>query len=151
MLDHCDGRQLRELLALASTNATTARDWLLEVGDWDQIENALTGIPAGAWRSVDELLRAVCSPDTPVDDLMIVKSAAKRSIVAAEAANRKAAATLLYHLAVASALAHHARNISSHDPAARLSLYKELAAEISDDNLAGVFKRAAARISAGSL
>ena len=151
MLDRCNGRQLRELLALASTDATTARDWLIEVGEWEQIEDALTGIPCGAWRSVDELLRAVCSPDTPVDDLMIVKSAAKGSLAAAEAANRKAAATLLYHLAVASALAHHARNISSHDPAARLPLYKELAAEISDDNLAGVFKRAAARISAGSI
>jgi hypothetical protein len=46
----------------------------------------------------------------------------------AEAQPQKAAATLLYHLTAASALGCHGRIISSRDPAARLSLYQELAA-----------------------
>jgi len=47
---------------------------------------------------------------------------------------------------VASALAHHARNISSRDPAERLPLYKDLAAELSDDQLAAVFEKAIASL-----
>jgi hypothetical protein len=46
---------------------------------------------------------------------------------------------------VASALAHDARNISSTDPAERLPLYQDLAAELSDDRLASIFEKAIAQ------
>jgi len=144
MLDHCTGRQLKELLALATTDAKTTWNWLLEVGDLEQLEYLLTENCTGIGQSAGALLRAVCSPATPVDALIAIKSTAKRLAVAAEGAPEKAAATLLYHLAVASALGHHGRNISSKDPAERLALYKDLAAELSDEELAAVFEKAVA-------
>jgi hypothetical protein len=147
MLDHCTGRQLKELLALASTDAKTTWNWLLEVGDLEQLEYLLTDMCSRIGQSAGALLRAVCSPATPVDALVAIKSTAKRLAVAAEAAPQKAAATLLYHLAVASALGHHARYISSKDPAERLGLYKDLAAELSDDDLAAIFEKAVAGFS----
>jgi hypothetical protein len=81
-----------------------------------------------------------------VEVLVDIKSIAKRLAVAAEAPAQNAAATLLYHLSVASALAHHAQNISSRDPAERLPLYKDLAAELSDDQLAAIFEKAIASL-----
>ena len=147
MLDHCSDRQLKELLALASTDVKATRDWLLEIGDFQRMEQLLTEMCAGAGQSGSALLRAVCSVNTPVETLVEVKSVAKRLAVAAEGPAQNAAATLLYHLAVASALAHHARNISSKDPADRLPLYKDLAAELSDDELAAIFEDAVASLS----
>jgi hypothetical protein len=144
MLDRCTGRQLRELLALASTDEKTTRNWLLEVGDSEQLEYLLTEMCAGTGQSGGALVQAVCSPDTPVDALVAIKSTAKRLAVAAEGPRQEAAATLLYHLTVAAALGRHARNISSKDPAERLGLYKDLAAELSDDELAAVFEKAVA-------
>jgi len=47
---------------------------------------------------------------------------------------------------VASALGNHARNISSKVPAERLAFYKDLAAELSDDQVAAIFEKAVARI-----
>ena len=148
-LEQCNGRQLMQLLALASTAGTSVLDRLFAIGDAQQLEEALAGILVDAPPGPNWLL-AICSPDTPLDDLIACKTAAKHLTVAADTPDRQAAATLLYHLAVASALAHHARNISTHDPASRLSLYRELAAGIYDDVLADIFKRAAARISSAS-
>jgi hypothetical protein len=146
VLDRCTDRQLKELLALASTNVRATRDWLLEIGETERLEHLLTEMSTGTEHSGGELLRAVCSADTPVEVLVEIKSIAKRLAVAAEAPAQNAAATLLYHLSVASALAHHARNISSRDPAERLPLYKDLAAELSDDQLAAVFEKAIASL-----
>jgi len=105
MLDRCTGRQLKELLALASTDEKTAQNWLLEVGDVEQLEYLLTEMCAGTGQSGAALLKAVCLPDTPLDTLVAIKSTAKRLAVTAEGPRREAAATLLYHLTVAAALA----------------------------------------------
>jgi hypothetical protein len=145
-LDHCTYRQLQDLLALASTEVKATRDWLLEIGDFQRLDDLLMEMCASAGQSGGALLRAVCSADTPVETLVEIKSVAKRLAVAAEAPAQNAAATLLYHLAVASALAYHARNISSKDPEGRLLLYKDLAAELSDDELAAIFEKAVVQI-----
>jgi hypothetical protein len=146
MLDHCTDRQLRDLLALASTGAQVTRNWLVEVGDPEQLESLLKEMCAGTGDSGAKLVQAVCSPDTSLEELVALKSTAKRLAVAAQAPAQKAAATLLYHLAVASALAHHGQNISSKDPAERLSLYQDLASELPDDEMAAVFERAIASL-----
>jgi hypothetical protein len=146
MLDHCTGRQLKELLALASTNARVTPNWLLEVGDAEQLQYLLTEMCSGTEHSGGALLEAVCSPDTTVEVLVAIKRIAKRLAVAAEAAPQNAAATLLYHLSVASALGYHQSHISSKDPAGRLALYEELAAELSDDELAAIFEKAVASL-----
>jgi len=148
LLDHCTGRQLRELLGLASASTQVTRNWLLEVGDSEQLEGLLAEMLASTGESGGALLRNVCSPDTPLEVLIAIKSTAKRLAVAAGAPAQKAAATLLYHLAVAAALGYHAQNISSKEPTDRLSLYRELAAELSDDDLAAVFEKAVANMPA---
>jgi hypothetical protein len=146
ILDRCTGRQLKELLALASNDANAARNWLLEIGDLDALEYLLTGMCAGAGESAGALLQAVCSADTPVDVLVGVKSSAKRLATTAEEPGQKAAATLLYHLSIAAALGRYGRNISSKDALERLPLYKQLAAELTDDKLAAIFKKAIAHL-----
>lgn len=150
ILDRCTGRQLKELLALASTGTKGSRNWLLEMGDVEQLEHLLTEMCTGTGHSGSALLQAACSPDTSLEFLVVIKSTAKRLAVAAETPAQKAAATLLYHLSLASALGNHAQNISSNDPAERLPLYKDLAAELSDDQLAAIFEKAIARLSSGS-
>ena len=150
ILDRCTGRQLKELLALASNDANASRNWLLEIVDLDALEYLLTGMCAGTGESAGALLQAVCSADTPVEVLVAVKSSAKRLVTAVEEPAQKAAATLLYHLAVAAALGRHGRNISSKDSIERLPFYKELAAELTDDNLATIFEKAVAHLDPAS-
>ena len=50
-------------------------------------------------------------------------------------------------VSVASALLHYAQTISSKDPAERLSLYVELAAQLCDEELASIFEKAIGRLS----
>lgn len=146
ILDRCTGRQLKELLALASADAKSARNRILEIGDLDQLQCLLTEMCRDSGQSAGALLQAVCSPDTSVELLTAVKNTAKQLAAAAQDPAQKAAATLLYHLSVASALAHHGRNISSKDPADRRPLYKDLAAELSDGDLAAIFEKAVASL-----
>jgi hypothetical protein len=146
ILEHCTDRKLRELLALASAAAKTRRNWLLEIGDLEQMESLLTEMSPGGEPSGETLLRAVCSPDTSIESLNEIKRIAKRLAAAAEAPAQNAAATLLYHLSVASALGFQGQSISSKDQAERITLYRQLAAELPDDDLAAIFERAAARL-----
>ena len=145
MLDQCTDRQLKELLALASSNVKATHHWLLAIGDSEQLECLLTEMCSGTSVSGAALVQAVCSPHTSLEALVPIKSTAKRLAVAAETPAQNAAATLLYHLSVASALAYHARNISSTESADRLPLYQDLAAGLSDDRLASIFEKAVAR------
>jgi len=145
MLDQCTDRQLKELLALASRNVKATHHSLLEIGDSEQLECLLTEMCSGTSESGGALVQAVCSPHTPLEALVAIKSTAKRLAVSSEVPAENAAATLLYHLSVASALAYHAQNISANDPAERLPLYKNLAAELFDDRLASIFEKAVAK------
>ena len=146
MIDNFNVRQLRELLALGMSRPETATDWLIEIGDWDRLEAFLTEMCVGAEQSGTALLETVSSADTTLDMIVAVKDLAKRLPTKAKDKPQKAAATLLYHLSVASALGHHNRNISSRDPAEQLPLYKELAEELSGNELAAVFAMAIGRI-----
>jgi hypothetical protein len=121
-------------------------DWLVEVGDAEEMEYLLTEMSSGAGQSGGELLRAVCSPDTTVEVLGAIKNIAKNLAVGADHPVQNAAATLLYHLSVAAALGCHGCNISAKDPVERLPLYKALAAGLSDEELAAVFEQAIARL-----
>jgi len=141
-LDHCTDRQLKDLLALAATNVKSTRDWLLEIGDAEQLEYVLTEMCTGTEQSGGALLQAVCSADTPVESLITIKRVAKRLAVSAGGPAQSAAATLLYHLSIASAQAYHSQDISSKNLSERLALYRDLAAELSDERLAAIFERA---------
>ena len=145
-LDHCTGRQLKELLELAHSDARATQDWLLEIGDAEELEHVLDEMFAGGGQSGGALVLAVLSPDTPVEALTAIRSTAKRLAAAAQGSEQNAGATLLYHLSIAAALGHHRQNISSKDPADRLELYKDLAAELPDHELAAIFEKAVAAL-----
>lgn len=149
MLEHCTGEQIKELLGLATATPPVDSEWFLEIGDADQL-NRLIAELCGDVESADELVQTVCSADAALGSLVAAKNAAKRLAASAETPTFKAAAGLLYHLAIASALARHGRNISSKDIAARLPLYRRLADDLSDGDLAAIFDGAveASRFSA---
>ena len=142
MLEHCTDRQLRHLLTLAAGSANTTRDWLLEIGDCCHMESLLSEMCTGSAQPGGGLLRAVCAADARLEVLLTIKKTAKELAVAAQGPAQYAAATLLYHLAIAAALGLHGQNISSQDSGKRLALYKDLAAELTDEELAAVFERA---------
>ncbi len=144
ILNRCTGRQLKELLSLASGTPKEPRDWFLEIGNLEELEHLLGEICAGTAYSGIALLQTACSPDASVEVLIEVKNTAKRLAAAAVTPAQKAATALLYHISVASALGHHGRNISSKNPAERLLLYRELAADLSDRELAAIFEKAVA-------
>jgi hypothetical protein len=146
ILDHCTDRQLKELLALASPNANVKPNWLVEAGDSEQLQYLIAEMCSGAEQSGAALLQAVCSPDTTLEVLVATKRMAKRLAAASETHAQSAAATLLYHLSVASALGYHDCNISAKDPAERRPLYEELATELPDEQLTAVFEKAIARL-----
>jgi hypothetical protein len=122
------------------------RDWLLEIGDAERLGQLLAEMCTGTEHSADKLVQAASSVETPLEALIAVKRTAKRLAVSAEGPAQSAAATLLYHLSLASALANHSQDISSKNTSERLALYKDLATELSDDRLAAVFERAIASL-----
>jgi hypothetical protein len=146
MIDSFSQCQLRDLLALGANLPETAAEWLVEVGDWERLEALLTEMCVGADQSGRALLETVSSPDATLDMLVAVKNIAKRLATKAKDKPEKAAATLLYHLSVASALGQYHQSISSRDPVDQLPLFARLAEELFDDKLARVFARAVAQI-----
>jgi hypothetical protein len=72
-----------------------------------------------------------------------IKELAKSLTARAHTESERAAAALVYHAAVAAALARHARNISSRGGAGRYELYEDLAALMAGSPLGQVFREAA--------
>lgn len=145
ILNRCTGRQLKELLSLVSINSKEPPNWFLEIGDPEQLEHLLGEICAGTPYSGPALLRTLCSAEAPTEVLIEIKDAAKNLAAAAVTPAQKAAAALLYHVSVASAWGRYGQNISSKNPSERLPLYRELATELSDSDLADIFEKAVAR------
>jgi hypothetical protein len=145
-VDDCSARQLKELLGLAAGRAGEPHDWMIELGDRERLERLLTEMCSGTGQSGVALVEAACSPDSSVEVLTAVKDVAKRLIQGAQDSPRRAAATFLYHLSVASALGYHGQTISTNVPADRLPLYEEFALELADERLAAVFERAVERL-----
>jgi hypothetical protein len=145
---HLSELRTKELLTIGSRSTEAQPNWLLEVGEYQLLEMLLTDLCSGTSQSGAALLDAICSPDTPLDLLVQVKDLAKSLAKAGTDERQEAAALLLYHLSVASALGFHGQNISSMDAAARLPLYREFVAEICDDEISAVFERALARMTA---
>lgn len=147
---HLSAIQTKELLAIGSRPPETAETSLYDVGDCDRLEMLLTDMCSGTGQSGAALLEAVCSSDTDVNVLVTVKNLAKGLAAEAKDMPQKAAANLLYHLSVASAVGYHEQNISSMGLVERLPLYRELVSELSDEVLVAVFEKAISSASAGT-
>ena len=149
IIGHFSAIQTKELLAIGSRPADTAETSLYEVGDCERLEMLLTEMCTGTGQSGAALLEAVCSPDTDTNVLVTAKNLAKSLAADAKDVPQKAAATLLYHLSVASALGYHGQRISSMGVAERLPFYRELVSELSDEALVAVFEKAISSVSLG--
>lgn len=146
LIDRCTAAQLKELLALACgarPGGQSLLDWARRPAD---LARLLTELCEGEEASGEILLSTLCDPETPLAVLRGIKELAKRLLKGAKGEPQRAAATVLYHAAVAAAFARHGVNVSMRAIEARWSLYEDLAAVFAEHPLGGLFRQAAERI-----
>jgi hypothetical protein len=144
-IDQCGPLQLAELLGLGSLDesathtaggAGVRRQVLLE---------RLAEMMETDARQARALLVETADPATGVEDLRRTMEDAKTHAAEALSDAHWSAATLLYHLAIAAAYAHHGINISARSAVSRLELYEDLASSLGADPLGAVFRLAVDR------
>jgi hypothetical protein len=111
-----------------------------------ELNRLLTELCAGKEGSGEVLLCTVAAQETTLQALQGTKEMAKALMADLASAAHRAAATLLYHAAVAAALARFGVNISSVSQESRVALYEDLAGVLGADPLGGVFRAAADRL-----
>ncbi|MGH6631151.1 MAG: hypothetical protein ACREB3_15605 [Burkholderiales bacterium] len=92
------------------------------------------------------MLSTTCARQTPLPVLQGIKELAKSLAAKATTEPERAAATFLYHTAVAAALGRHGQNISSRPGNSRYALFEDLAAFMAGDPLGQVFQEAAEKL-----
>lgn len=142
--------QLKRLLSLAQTSGHHADFLPAELANRRELARVLTALCGNTAESGEALLSTTCARQTPLAALQAIKDLAKSLVSKATSEVERAAATLLYHAAVAAALVHHEQNISSRTAGARYALYEDLAAFMAGDALAQVFQEAADKLAADS-
>jgi hypothetical protein len=142
-IDGCTPAQLKELLGLAAGSHRPLSANLPDRATLYRCLDELCGQnePAGT-----VLLAEVCSPDASLPALEEIKELAKSLSTSAVSEPHRVAAALLYHAAVAAALARHGKNVSTRAPQTRLALYEDLALALGSDPLAGIFRDASRRV-----
>lgn len=119
LIDQCRADQLKALLALARgplSDGQSPAPWAMRPAECAERLAELCKVEA---ISGELLLATVSAPETSLAVLGRIKELAKRLLKEAPPDARRAAATLLYHAAVAAALATHGVNISSRAGASR--------------------------------
>lgn len=137
-LDRVSPAQIKSLLDLA-TRSEANSPLPTQAADAPGLRRLLAELCHGHGQSSDLVLDTVCDPETPLEVLRGVKELAKKLVSAATTDPQRHAATILYHAAIASAVAHHGTNISSRPLAARLDLYEHLAERLAEEPLGRVF------------
>ena len=145
-IDRCSPVQLAELLGLAAADEPAThtaggtgirRQVLLE---------RLAELMEGDARQARALLVRTADRASSVEALRQTMEDAKTYAAEALSDAHWSAATLLYHLAIAAAYAHHGANISARPATTRLELYEDLASSLGADSISAVFRLAADRI-----
>lgn len=142
-IEHSAPWQLKALLALAQKSGRHGQFLPPGMEARAELARHLTKLCGGSAPSGEALLSTLCALQTPLAALQGIKELAKSLSANAESESESAAATLVYHAAVAAALARHGRNISSRDAARRYELYEDLAALMAGSPLGQVFREAA--------
>jgi hypothetical protein len=92
-----------------------------------------------------DLVDTAANEATTVDELTEIKEQAKTFLTAAPDRRHRAAATLLYHVAVAAALVRHDAAISGRPIHRQQKLYEQYAATWAEHPIGGLFREAARR------
>ena len=138
--------QLRELLTLATDKPEGQGSLPASVKNREEFVRMLTELCEESEESGEILLSTVCSRETPVEALTGIKELAKTLLANASTDAHRAAATFLYHLAIAAALGRYGMNVSTVTPDSRLALYEDLASALAGDPLGEVFREAVDRV-----
>ncbi len=145
-IDRCSPVQLADLLGLAAADEPAThtaggtgihRQVLLE---------RLAELMEADARQARALLLRTSDRASSVEELRQTMEDAKTYAAEALSDAHWSVATLLYHLAIAAAYAHHGVNISARPAASRLELYEDLASSLGADSISSVFRLAADKI-----
>ena len=147
-IEHSASWQLKALLALAQVRGRHGDFLPAGLGSRAELARHLSTLCQDAAQSGEVLLSTICEPQTPLAVLQGIKELAKSLAGKASTEQERAAASFLYHAAVATALGRHGKNISSRSGSARSELYEDLAALMTGDPLGQVFAEAAERLTA---
>jgi hypothetical protein len=102
----------------------------------------LMEIDAHPARDMEWLVDAALDPATPIGELQNITETAKKLVGAAATRAHRDAATLLYHFAVASALANHGAMLTGRRPEEQRTIYTTLAATGGDKIVTDTMERA---------
>jgi len=142
-LDNCSVGQLKTLLGLAARPEKAGGALPTQAADTAELSRLLTELCRGKGQSGDLLLATICEAGTSLDVLRGIKEFAKQLLADASTETQRNAATVLYHAAIASGVAHHRVYLSSSPLKARVPLYEDLAAALAGEPLGAVFRAAA--------
>lgn len=142
-LESLTGSQVKALLVVASESrlpsAETVKRNVMEE------ERLLDDMTRARGDSSGGLLDRASNEATAVEELVRIKDLAKVLITESDDGRQREAARLLYQVAVAAALVHHAASISGRPIQKQLLLYERLAAEWAGHPFGRLFGEAAAR------
>jgi hypothetical protein len=142
-IEHCTPEQLKALLALGRDDSGPRNSLPTQVTSRSELSRLLTELCEGTDGSGEALLATVSAKDTPLIALVGTKELAKTLVSKAPTELHRGAATVLYHLAVAAALALWGENISAVSPKSRVPLYEDLAIIYGRNELGRIFREAA--------
>ena len=145
-IDRCSKSQLKSLLSLAAGGDAGQASLLGRLGNRAQVASLLSDLLGESQESGVVVLSAAAASGTPLAVLQGTKELAKTLLEHAPTEVHRSAATFLYHLSIAAALARHDVNISTRSPDARLALYEDLASAFAGDPLGQVFRDAVDRV-----
>ncbi len=147
-IGNCSSTQLKTLLDLARAPGGIEGSVLSQAMNLPALPGLLDGLTGDMARSGSSLLGAVCAPESSAASLCGIKDAAKALLLKAQRNDERAAATFLYHAAIAAAFGRHGVNISSFPIDARWTLYEDLATVMKGSAFGLIFREAADRIEA---
>ena len=137
--------QLTTLLSLAFLSGGSEESVPAIARDLVETRRLLSQVPAGGFGTAERLLDAICVPRTSLDGLLRMKETAKELLATAATREQQDAVTLVYHAAVAAALAEHGARITSRPIEERMGLYESLAVALRGQLLGDIFLRAVDR------
>jgi hypothetical protein len=141
-LSNCSLTQMRALLGLAVGDDARRPSLPALATNLDDLRGRLARLSRDDTEPAELLLEMACAADASLDGLTAIKERAKLLLDRAATPEDRGAATILYHVAIASGFLHHGRNLSSRPIELYLPLYDDLAAALRSGPMEELFRGA---------